>query len=85
MEAHDFQSLIDGLDNCWGGVMGVEGRGPRRFVFFGSESFQQFLVLGSPGGFILVKGIGKSAPAYILGENSLFFWRGGTVLSFNIV
>ena len=65
--------------------MGIEGGGPRRFIFFGSEGFPQFFILGSPVGLALVKGIWESAPAHIFGEDVLFLWRGGTVFGFNFL
>src|SRR5699024_8586134 len=74
--AHLLHGLIDGADDGGAGIVGVEGGGPRRSVFLWGQQFFQFRILGSPRGFVLVKGIRHAAPAHIAGQYLLLFRRG---------
>ncbi|MPM86325.1 hypothetical protein SDC9_133414 [bioreactor metagenome] len=44
LKAHVADSLIDGPDYCWAGVMGVQRRGPRHFVFLGGQRADQLRI-----------------------------------------
>ena len=62
-EAHLFYRVVNGADHSGAGVVGVEGRGPGRFIFLRGQKLFQFGVLLGPGSFGWVEGIRHAAPA----------------------
>ena len=75
-EAHLFYRVVNGADHSGAGVVGVEGRGPGRFIFLRGQKLFQFGVLLGPGSFGWVEGIRHAAPAHIAGQHFLLFRRG---------
>ena len=75
-EAHLFYRVVNGADHSGAGVVGVEGRGPGRFIFLRGQKLFQFGVLLGPGSFGWVEGIRHAAPAHIAGQHFLLCRRG---------
>ena len=83
-KTHLLNGLIDGLDNQGACIMGIEGGGPRRFVFAVRQQAFQFLILGGPRGLVRVKGIGDASPAHIAGQDFLLRFSGGPAVPLDL-
>ena len=73
LKAHALYCIIDGTDHGRAGVMGVQGAGPGGSIFLRGQQFFQLRVFLGPAVLVRVKGVGKAAPANVLGQNFLFF------------
>ena len=71
LEAHVAERVVDGADNSRRGVVRVERGAARGLVFFGREGCFQLGVLLRPVAFVLVKGVGNTAPTGVAGKRLL--------------
>ena len=73
LEAHVSNSFIHGLDYCGAGIVSVQRRASCCGIFLWGKGFVQFDELVCPVGLAFVKGICKTAPTNISGQDFLFF------------
>ena len=75
LKSHAANGFINCLDDRGAGVVGVKGRASGSGVFRPGQQLFQLGIFRSPCWFLRVKGIGKTAPAHILGKDFLLFRR----------
>ena len=84
LEAHISNRFIDCPDDCGAGVMRIQGGSTGGFIFCRGKGAFQFLILGSPAGFAVIKGIRQTAPAHIPGQDFLLRTGCLSALGFNV-
>ena len=84
-KAHLRDSIVHGPDDHGAGIVRVERRGARRFVFLRRQRSGEFTVFPGPRGLLRVKGIRQTAPAHIPGEHALLLRRSHALPGFQPV
>ena len=85
LEVHLFHGVVDGLDNRGAGVMRVQDRASRRFVFLRRQQLLQLGVLLRPLVVVRVKGLRNAAPSDVARECFLFFRCGKAALRLDLL
>ncbi len=83
LKAEIFHGLIDSPDYRRAGVVGVQGGGPRGFIFPVGQGVFEFGVFLLPVGVVLVERLRQAAPADVPGEGFLFLRRRRAALGLN--
>ena len=84
-KAHLRDGIVHGPDDHGAGIVRVERRGARRFIFLRRQRSGKFTVFPGPRGLLRVKGIRQTAPAHIPREYALLLRRGHALLGFQSV